>query len=48
MKPKLKETFNLFCQNCQNLNNKKKRDYNTKTPIIISEDTNSSQSSFKN
>ena len=48
MKPKLKEAFNLFCQNCQNLNNKKKRDYNAKAPFLIIEDTNSSQSSFKN
>ena len=48
MKQKLKEAFDLFCQNCQKLKNKNKRDYNVKESLIIREDTNSSQSSFKN
>ena len=52
MKPKLKEAFNLFCENCNNTQYKKKRDYSSKTPFennnIIREETNSSQSSFKN
>ena len=53
MKPKLKEAFNLFYNNCINIPNKKKRDYSAKAPFeinnnIIREETNSSQSSFKN